>query len=277
MVSGTPSTPRHPLSETSRSSIASAMRLGSGVTQAIAYCPAPRRASSSSSRVRGRFSGVVFFAIEGGSRVRCRWSRAPLTTAPGASERSTLPDAGAPPLPPERHVGLAAPRRDVRPSATPPRPTLSPTLPRGSSLPGHPVLEANAPTKPQSSRGSPRARLTIRRLSRATVKKSGRFRGPPRTGSIPVGSTVFSRGPLARRPRLPRGVSRGTLSSMASIPPGARAEKPLPRAPSQRSAEDAGLAGVNLAELDVPDDVDGDAVVRWLETGEGNPWRERSR
>ena len=62
---------------------------------------------------------------------------------------------------------------------------------------------------------------------------------------------------------------------MANVPPQAQATKPAVRA-AVDGAPDATLAGVDLDELDVPEDVDGGAVVHWLETGERSPWPERS-
>ena len=65
------------------------------------------------------------------------------------------------------------------------------------------------------------------------------------------------------------------IRAMANVPPQAQATKPAVRA-AVDGAPDATLAGVDLDELDVPEDVDGGAVVHWLETGERSPWPERS-
>jgi len=103
------------------------------------------------------------------------------------------------------------------------------------------------------------------------------------TSSSPPRSRVVRTSSIAEAdklpcPRLSAHASRPWYGSlMASVPPRAQATKPSARtAVDGTPVPDAALAGVDLDELDAPDDVDGAAVVHWLETGEGNPWPERS-
>lgn len=69
------------------------------------------------------------------------------------------------------------------------------------------------------------------------------------------------------------GSGMGTPPSTRPVPlPDASAE--AVRAKSLPPTGETGLPGVSLADLDTPDDVNGEDVVRWLETGEKSPWPE---